>query len=100
MYFVRLYFEAVCYAALSWNRKSFHITAPPSHTGEDDVLIRLVHLTACVMYSLHNKCLVAPATPSSIFCIIVTQNFSLIFVGPSHGCGDHHIKLTSTASVR
>ena len=61
---------------------------------------RLVHLSAYMVCCLHNKCVVAPAPEASIFCIMVTQNFSLIFAGLNHGNGDHHIKLTSTATAR
>lgn len=60
---------------------------------------RLVHLSACMVHCLRNKCVVVPAPEASIFCIMVTQNFSLIFVGLNHGNGDHHTK-TSTATAR
>lgn len=61
---------------------------------------RHVQFSACMVCCLRNKCTVVPAPGASIFCIMVTQNFSLIFVGLNHGSGDHRIKLTSTATAR
>lgn len=60
----------------------------------------LFRFSAYLVCCLRNKCTVVPAPGASIFCIMVTQSFSLIFVGLNHGSGDHHIKLTSTATAR